>query len=149
MSLISRISALATRIGEEVAGKCDDDDTRLSDNRTPSDTSVSYAKVASDLTGRITDNDGAWDFNAGGIIIAAFSSGSTSVSFSGLKQNKNVVVRLTIINSATFSLPAYCAVLEGSAEASGTNGTYWLYFHCLEDASGSEEVLVSITKEQA
>jgi hypothetical protein len=110
---------------------------------------VSYAKTAGDLTGRNTDNDGSWDFNAGGIIIAAFSSGSTTVSFSNLKQNKNVVVKLTITNGATFTLPSYCKVLDGSAEASGTNGTYWIYFHCLEDGSGSEEVVVSISEEQS
>ena len=112
----------------------------------PSDNSISYAKVGTDLKGRSTDNDGSWDFNANGILDAAFSSGTTSVSFSNLRQNKVLKVKLVITNSAEFTLPSYCTVLEGSAEASGTNGTYYLYFDCWEDASGSEEVLVTITK---
>jgi len=174
MSLVSRIEALATRIGQECkllwadvndkeptfsknsafnknfgadAGTvCEGNDSRLNNNRTPTDTSVSYLKVASDLTGRTTDNDGSWDFNANGIIDAAFSSGATTVSFSNLKQNKVLKMKLVITNSATFTLPAYCTILEGSAEASGNDGTYFLYFDCWEDASGSEEVLVTISK---
>ena len=121
-------------------------DSRLSDTRTPSDTSVTYAKVGTDLKGRATDNDGAWDFNANGIIDAAFSSGATTVSFSNLKQNKVLKVKLVITNSATFTLPSYCTVLDGSVAASGTDGTYYLYFDCWKDTSESEEVLVTITK---
>jgi hypothetical protein len=112
----------------------------------PSDNSISYAKVGTDLKGRSTDNDGSWDFNANGILDAAFSSGTTSVSFSNLRQNKVLKVKLVITNSAEFTLPSYCTILEGSVEASGKNGTYYLYFDCWEDSSGNEEVLVSITK---
>lgn len=174
MSLVSKIEALATRIGQEckllwadVDGKepsfsknsafnknfgtasgtvCQGNDSRLSDNRTPTNASVSYTKVASDLTDRATDNDGTWDFNANGIIDAAFSNGATTVSFSNLRQNKALKVKLIITNSATFTLPAYFTILEGSAEASGNDGTYFLYFDCWKDSSGSEEVLVTISK---
>jgi len=149
VSLIAQINELATRIGQELKLKVSNSDSRLSDTRTPTDSSVSYAKVATDLTGRVTGNTGAWNFNAAGIIDAAFSSGATTVLFSNLKQNKVLKVKLVITNSATFTLPAYCTILDGSADASGTDGTYYLYFDCWEDASGSEEVLVTISKAAA
>jgi hypothetical protein len=173
MSLVGRIEALATRIGQEckliwadVNGKepaftkntafnknfgsasgtvCQGNDSRLSDNRTPTNASVSYTKVASDLTDRATDNDGTWDFSNKGIIDAAIIS-NTTVSFSNLKQNKILKVKIVITNSAEITLPSYCTILEGSAEASGNNGTYYFYFDCWESESQSEEVLVSISK---
>ena len=146
MSLTSRISSLATRIATEVKVKVSNTDSRLSDARTPTDASVTYAKVADDLVGRATDNDGAWDFSTKGIIDAAFSSGSTSVSFPNLQANKVLKVKLVITNSATFTLPSSCTLLDGSAEASGNNGIYYIYFDCWNASSGSEEILVSITK---
>jgi hypothetical protein len=141
----SKNSAFNKNFGTASGAVCEGNDSRLSDNRTPTDTSVSYAKVASDLTDRATDNDGSWDFNANGIIDAAISS-NTTVSFSNLKQNKVLKIKIVITNSAEITLPSYCTILEGSAEASGNNGTYFLYFDCWKDTSGSEEVLVTISK---
>ena len=101
-----------------------------------------WDNISSTLKGRATDNDGAWDFNANGIIDAAFS-GATTISFTNLKQNKMFKVKLTTTNSPTITLPSYVDVVDGSSDPS-VNGTYYLYFDCLEDNGGSEEVLLSI-----
>ena len=173
MSLSAKIETLAQRIGQEakllwaaVNGKeasftkssafnkdfgsasgtvCQGNDSRLSDARTPTDASVTYAKVGAELKQRSTDNDGAWDFSSSGIIEAAISN-NTTVSFSNLQQNKTLRVRIVLTNSATITLPSYCTVLEGTAEASGNNCTWYFYFDCWNDSSGNEEVLVSITQ---
>jgi hypothetical protein len=107
--------------------------------------SIVYSNIASSLTGRSTDNDGAWDFSANGILDAAFTS-NTTISFTNLQRNKMLVVKVVISNSSTVTLPGYVVTTEGSAEAGGNDGTYWFYFHCLESTGGSEEVLLTITK---
>lgn len=125
MSLATRISDLATRVGTEF-----------------NNLSITYAKIDGTLTGRATDNDGVWDFSANAIIEAAFSAGTTAISFTNLEQNKVVTVELTITNSAAFTLPGYCVPLAGSVAASGVDGTYFMDFRCLNSASGSEKVTV-------
>src|SRR6056297_695563 len=105
MSLVSRINSLATRIGDEcsllwsaVNGKedsfsknsafnknfgtgagtvCEGDDSRLSDSRTPSDSSVSYAKIATDLTQRNSVSASDVDWNAGGVFTKTLSGAIT------------------------------------------------------------------------
>jgi len=109
------------------------------------DGSVSYVKMANDLVQRATDNDGAWNFSANAIVDAAIST-NTTVSFTNLQQNKSFKVKVIITNSATFDLPAYCTELEGSADISGNDGIYFLYFDCWNDTVSSEEVLVSIVQ---
>lgn len=144
-----RYEQLKLVFGTNAGDMCEGNDSRLSDTRIPTDSSVTYAKIDETLTQRATDNDGAWDFSANGIVDAAFSSGATTVSFTNLQLNKVLKVKLVITNSATFTLPAYCIVQDGSAAASGTNGTYYLYFDCWNATTSSEEVLVTITNAQA
>ena len=117
------------------------DDSRLSDSRTPNNSSVSYAKVANDLINRITDNDSTWDFNAAGIIDTAVSSNRT-ITLSNVKQNKTLKVKVVITNSASITLPSSCTILDGSADMSGNNGTYYVYL----DAWSTSEILVTIAK---
>lgn len=138
----SKNSAFNKNFGTASGTVCQGNDSRLSNQRTPTDASVTYAKVANALKSRATDNDGSWDFSANAFIDAAFSSGSTTVALSNVQAGKCLKVKLVITNSATFTLPASCTVLDGSAEASGENGTYFLYF----DAWSTTEILVSIAK---
>ncbi len=109
--------------------------------------SVSYSNIDTTLKGKVEDNDGTWDFSAAGIISASFTSGNTDVTFSNLQETKTLTVRLHITGSATFTLPSYCILLKGSSDASGTDGTYWGWFQCISNTSGSEEVVVSILEE--
>ncbi len=139
----SKNSAFNKNFGNSAGAVCEGNDSRLSDARTPTDSSVTYAKVASSLTGRATYTSGSIDFSTNGILDAAFSSNKGTLSFSNLQANKVLKMKLVITNSATFSLPAGFTLLDGSVAASGTNGTYFLYFDCW---STSPEVLVTITK---
>src|SRR6056297_1219075 len=161
MSLVSRINSLATRIGDEcsllwsaVNGKensfsknsafnknfgtgadtvCQGDDFRLSDNRTPSDSSVSYVKMASDLTQRSAVSTSDIDWSAGGVFTKTLSA-ATTFTFSNLRQNK--VITLVLSGDFTVTLPGYCKVISG--EYDGTVSNY-IQFHCTNSASGSEE----------
>jgi hypothetical protein len=112
------------------------------------DGSVTYAKLSTALKSIASKSTGAWDFSAQGIIEAAISSNAT-VTLSNLKQNMTLKVQIVITNSATITFPAYCKKLKGFIDPSGTNGTYYAYFDCWNDGSGTEKVLLSITQEDA
>lgn len=139
----SKNSAFNKNFGNAAGTVCEGNDSRLSDARTPTDNSVTYAKVAAALTGRTTYTSGSIDFSTNGILDAAFSSNKGTLSFTNLQANKVLKMKLVITNSATFSFPAGFTILDGSVAASGTNGTYFLYFDCWSTAP---EVLVTITK---
>jgi hypothetical protein len=130
--------------GTTAGTSCEGNDTRLSNTRTPSTTSITYDKYAASLTSSITDNDGAYDFSAAGIIYTTLST-TTAVTFSNLQQNKTLKMKLVISGTPTITFPAYCKKLAGSQTL--TAGTFYLYFDCWESAGGSELVIYSIMKE--
>ena len=106
---------------------------------------VDYANIDETLKSKTTDNDGAWDFSANGIIEATFST-NTTITFSNLELNKTLKVRLTLSSGALPTLPAYVVTLNGSE--SFADGTFYLYFDCWNTSGGSEEVLLSVVKSQ-
>jgi len=114
---------------------------------TPYDGTVSYAKAASTLTSRVTNNTGAWDLSAQGIVEATISTGVT-VSLSNLQENKAITVKLTIASGGSLTLPSYCKLIDGSVDLSSSPeaGVYIIDFHCLIADSGSEFVRTSIGK---
>lgn len=161
MSLSARIESLATRVGNEckalwtgLAGKeptfskntafnkdfgtaagtvCQGNDARLSDARTPVDTSVSYAKLAADLTSRNTVSAENIDWNTGGVFTKTLA-GATTFTFSNLRLNK--VITLVLSGDYAVNLPACCKKISGTYD--GTKSNY-IQFHCTNTASGNEE----------
>lgn len=136
----SKNSAFNKNFGTSSGTVTQGNDSRLSNERTPIDNSVTYAKIDDTLKNRITDNGATWDFDNG--IIDSSVDSNTTVSFSNVRQNKTLKVKVVITNSSTITLPSECIILDGSAEMSGNNGNYYVYF----DAWSSTEILVSIAK---
>jgi len=112
---------------------------------TPYDGTVSYAKAASTLTSRVTNNTGAWDLSAQGIVEATISTAVT-VALSNLQENKAITVLLTIASGGSLTMPSYCKLIDGSVDLSNSPdaGTYIIDFHCLIATEGSEFVRTSI-----
>lgn len=122
---------------------CDDDDSRLSDNRTPTDNSVSYAKVASDLKGSSAISGTSIDWSSAGIRTKTLS-GATTFTFSNLQKNK--VITLEISGDYTISWPSYCKKISGDYDGTVTN---YIQLHCTNSGSGTEAVWYTISQEAA
>lgn len=141
MSLVSQISALATRIATEIKGKVSKTDSRLSDARTPLNASVSYAKIAGDLTQRVIVSAANIDWASGGIFTRQMAQPVT-FTFSNLKLNKTITLILSGPYVAT--LPSYCKKLSGTYDYNVFN---YVQFHCTNATSGAEEVWFTISKQ--
>lgn len=111
------------------------------------DGSVTYAKLANTLKVRAINNTATWDFAAQGIIEANISI-NTTIVINNLQVNETLKIDIIITNSATLAFPAYCKKLPGFVDPSGTNGTYYAWFECRDDGSGTELVLMSIAQEE-
>jgi hypothetical protein len=144
MSLASRISDLATRIGQEMKLKVSTSDTRLSDSRTPTDASVTYAKVSTSLKQKNTVTS-AVDLSANGIGAITLSA-NTAFTFSGFQLNKSY---LLIITANGFT-PSWAVgakhIPVGGNEAFGTTGVFYVNLTCIDSTSGSEKLLTMIMK---
>lgn len=101
---------------------------------------IDYNRVAASLKGAATDNDGAWDFAANGIVTATISSAIT-VSFTNLQVNKSLKIKLIVSTGGSITWPSGCVVLKGS-ETIAAGSTYYIFLDCW----ASDLVLVSITK---
>ena len=108
---------------------------------TIADNVVAYSNVSDSLKGSATDDDLDWDFAASGIYVASKAVNDT-ITFSNLQVNKTLKAKLTISSSAVITWPASVKILNGSATLG--DGTFYIYMDCW----ASDEVIVSITKEQ-
>lgn len=138
----SKNTAFNKNFGTAAGTVAEGNDARLSDNRTPTDASVSYPKLASDLVARSSVAASDIDWNAGGVFTKTMT-GDTTFTFSNLRLNK--VVTLILTGDFTITLPSYCKRIEG--EYSGAVSNY-IQFHCVNAASGSEEVWFVISQEK-
>lgn len=171
MSLITRIEHLATRLGGECKSiwaaigarepaftkqtafnkdfgnqsgtVCQGDDARLSDSRMPTDTSVTYGKLAPDLTSRNLVSAADIDWNAGGVF-AKTVTGATTFTFSNLRLNK--VITLVMTGDYAITLPGYCRKISGTYDGTRLN---YLQLHCTSATVGSEEVWFVISQQAA
>jgi len=139
----SKNSAFNKNFGTAADTVCQGNDSRLSDTRTPSDTSVSYAKIASDLSQRVAVSASDIDWSSGGIYTKTIS-GATTFTFSNLKLNKTIT--LVISGNYTITLPAYCKKISGTYDGTVSN---YIQFHCTNATGGSEEVWFTISKQSA
>jgi len=120
---------------------CQGNDSRLSNERTPTNGSVTYAKIATDLTSRQAVSASDINWAAGGVFTKTLSA-ATTFTFSNLQLNK--VITLVASGNFTITLPAYCKRISGEYDGSTTN---YIQFHCTNNASGSEEVWYTISKQ--
>jgi hypothetical protein len=166
MSLTSQIIALATRIGQEMKGKepkittkntafnvnfgsaagtaCQGNDSRLADLRTPTDTSVTYAKVAAALKQKGTVTS-AVNLSANGIGEITLTA-NTAFTFSGYELNKSYLLKITPNGfTPSWATGARHIPIDGNA-AFATTGVFYVSFTCIDATSGSEKLLTLIMK---
>ena len=118
-------------------------DSRLSDARTPTDSSVTYGKVSNTLKTYASLSSGSVDLsaNGGGKITL---SADTAFSFSNYELGKTY--RLIIVangHTPSFATAARHDIVDGSATF-GTSGTFYVGLECIDATSGSELLLTTI-----
>jgi len=144
MSYAAQISALATRIGQEVKTKVSTSDARLSDSRTPTDSSVSYGKLANSLKTKVAVT-ASIDLLAAGIGEITLSA-NTAFAFTGFELNKTYLLIITA-NGFTPSWAAGAKHIPVSGNASlGTSGVFYIGLTCIDATSGNEKLLTTIMK---
>ena len=116
-------------------------DSRLSDARTPTDLSVTYAKVADSLKAVATH---PWatttiDFSANSIYYITLA-GNVVYSYSNLQTGK--VLTLIVSGNYLLGFPAYCKRITGGYDGSKIN---YIQIHCTNSAT--PECWMSISQE--
>ena len=81
------------------------------------------------------------DWSLGGVYSKVMGA-NTTFTFAGLQQNK--VITLILSGNYTATFPAYCKRISGTYDGNVVN---YIQFHCTNNASGSEEVWYTISKQ--
>lgn len=139
--VFSKNNAFNKNFGTAADTVCQGNDSRLSNVRTPSDNSVTYAKLNTTLTSRQAVAAAAIDWSLGGVYTKTMTA-ATTFTFSNLQLNK--VITLVLAGNYTVTLPAYCKRISGTYDGATTN---YLQFHCTNSTGGSEEVWYTISKQ--
>ena len=140
-SIVGLVAGNGTTIKEAVPGVdyVAPSDGRLTDQRTPSDNSVSYPKIGDSLVSRQSIAASAIDWATGGIFTKTLT-GATTFTFSNVQLNK--VITLLVSGAYAFSLPISAAYIQGTANTAKTNK---IQIHCTNATPGSEEYWAVIT----
>lgn len=104
---------------------------------------VTQVKLGEDLTSRQALASTAIDWSLGGVYTKVMTA-NTTFTFGNLQQNK--VITLILSGNYTVAFPAYCKRISGTYDGSTAN---YIQFHCTNNASGSEEVWYTISKQAA
>ena len=136
---------LASSIFGTAAGLvCQGNDSRLSNTRIPTDDSVTLDKLEDELKEVVTLSASEVDWMAA-IEFAKTLVATTTLTDANLVKGKVVVLHITGDFSITF--PAYWDIMKGSETYDGTI-TNTITVHCIESASGSEEVEYYINQKE-
>ena len=136
---------LASSIFGTAAGLvCQGNDSRLSNTRIPTDDSVTLDKLEDELKEVVTLSASEVDWMAA-IEFAKTLIATTTITDANLVKGKVVVLHITGDFSITF--PAYWDIMKGSETYDGTI-TNTITVHCIESASGSEEVEYYINQKE-
>lgn len=119
-------------------------DSRLSDTRTPTDLSVTYAKVANNLKTSATVTSTV-DLSANGIGTITLST-NTAFSFTGYQLNKSYMLIVTANGYTPSFATAARHVFTTGNETLGTSGVFYINLICIDATSGSEKLLTMIMK---
>ncbi|MFA5636008.1 MAG: hypothetical protein WC977_08880, partial [Anaerovoracaceae bacterium] len=133
-------TAFNKNFGTALGTVCQGNDSRLSDTRTPTDATVSYAKIANDLKSSAVISTSNIDWSTAGVFTKTLT-GATTFTFSNLQLNKVITAVLT--GDYTITFPSYVKVISG--EYDGTVDNY-IQFHCTNAGSGTEQVWCVISQ---
>ena len=119
-------------------------DARMTDARTPTDTSVTYGRVANALKTKATVTSTVnLSANGQGAITL---TGNTAFSFSGFELNKTYLLIITPNGfTASWAVGAKHVPVDGNA-AFATTGVFYVSLTCIDATSGSEKLLTVIMK---
>jgi hypothetical protein len=134
----------AATMTNALAGKVANNDARLSDQRTPTDLSVAYGKVANGLKTKATVGS-AIDLSANGIGTITLTA-NTAFSFSGFESNKTYLLIVTANGfTPSFAVSSNHVLVEGNA-VFGTTGVFYISLTCIDATAGSEKLVTMIMK---
>ena len=145
-SLTGLVKGSAGKVAQAVAGTdyASPTDVRFTDQRTPVDNSVNYAKVANSLKTRGTVT-ASIDLSVNGIG-AITMTGNTAFSFSGFELNKSFLLIITPNGfTPSWAAAAKHVAVEGNA-AFATAGVFYVNLLCIDATTGSEKLLTTIMK---
>ena len=114
--------------------------TSGTNSSTPADGSITYAKIATDLT-QIVDLSSATnvDWSLGGIYTKTLTA-NTTLTFSNYKLNKSIILK--IAGNYTLVFPKSVKKIVGTYDGSVTN---YIHLHCTKDTA-VQEVWASINQ---
>lgn len=119
-------------------------DSRLTDQRTPSDGSVTYAKLSNTLKQSATVTSSI-DLSANAIGKITLSA-DTAFSFSGYELNKTYMLIVTANGfTPSFATSARHVLVEGNATL-GTSGVFYISLTCIDTTASAELLLTVIMK---
>lgn len=132
-------AAFNVDFGAEAGKACEGNDPKLSDNRVPTDNSVSYVKQHSEFKGDLTITSNAIDW-ATGFYKAITLTANTTYTFTNLEKGKTICLKMT--GSFTPTFPASVTIVNGGAY-DGTKQNYIL-LSCID--STTPAVFATINK---
>lgn len=131
---IESVAAAITALGLNDVVRTND--ARLINERTPTDTSVTLAKLSAQLKAKVAIAGTSISWQAAAEFTKTLTA-NTTFTDSGLYEGKVIVIHLTGNFSPSF--PAYWDVMKGSQDYDGTVMNK-IVAHCINADAGSEEV---------
>jgi len=138
--VFTKNGAFNKNFGTAASTVCQGNDSRLSDNRTPTDNSITLVKLNAELKSIIALTGTAIDWDSG-IEFTKTMTANTTFTDTDLVKGKVIVLWLTGDYSPTF--PSYWDIEKGSETYDGTVMNK-IVLHCKED--GTDEVWYYITQ---
>lgn len=123
---------------------CQGNDARLSDTRTPTDTSVTHAKLANNLktAATVTSTVNLSANGIGNITLAA----NTAFTFTNYEINKTYMLVITANGfTPSWATSARHVPVEGNSTF-GTTGVYYVSLTCIDATASAEKLLTVIMK---
>ncbi len=137
-------TAFNKNFGNAAGTVCQGNDSRLSDQRVPTDASVTYAKVAANLKNAATVT-GTVDLSAAAIGRITLTA-NTAFSFTGFELNKTYLLVITANGyTPSWANAAKHVPVDGNASFA-TSGVYYVSLTCIDATAGSEKLLTMIMK---
>jgi hypothetical protein len=130
--------------GTSAGTACEGNDSRLTDARKPTDSSVTYGKVADALKTFATVTSSIdLSANGGGMITL---TANTAFSFTGFELNKSYLLIITANGFTPSWANAAKHIPVTGNEAFATSGVFYVNLTCIDATSGSEKLLTTIMK---
>ena len=137
-------TAFNKAFGSAAGTVCQGNDARLSDQRIPTDNSVTYGKVSSNLKskGAVTN---AVNLSAAGIGTITLTA-NTAFSFSGFELNKTYLLIITTNGfTPSWAAAAKHVPVDGNADFDNTS-VFYVSLTCIDATAGNEKLLTMIMK---